>query len=471
MPKSVCSLSDLRLSSRVRRSIGPTRIVFGLALLFMSGAAKAETLQDALAEAYYGNPQILQERSKLRSVDEGVPQALSGWRPTVQFTGTTGRQHNDNGDANVGSSFTDNYNSYEAKLSQPIFQGGGTVAQTAAAEASISAERATNVAQEGNVLLAVATYYFDVLRDTAVVAIDKDNEKALRDMLTAYNGRWNLGELTRTDVVQTEARAEAATAQRQSDEGVLQNSRENYGHYVGHLPGALTDPSLHPEIPASRDQAVKRASTDNPTVISDTFAEIAAEHTVDVQRAKLLPSLNVVADGSRSNGQTLPGITTTSASIIAQLTVPLYEAGDNWSLTRQAMEDVGTAKSKTDEARKAATGSAAQAWDTIQAARNSIKSLEAAVKADELSVEGVQREQLVGTRTITDVLVAEQQLFTDRVTLARTQHDMRVAEFTVAMQNGRLTALDLALKVDLYDVRVHYDSVRNKWFGLKSSDK
>ncbi|HZB92924.1 MAG TPA: TolC family protein, partial [Stellaceae bacterium] len=218
-------------------------------------------------------------------------------------------------------------------------------------------------------------------------------------------------------------------------------------------------------------QAVTLAATHNPTVIADTFDELSDEHTVDANRAKLLPTVSVVAEGSRYDGSQLPSLTTTQAQIYAQLSVPLYEAGTNWSMTRQAIQAVAVAKATTDDARKQAVQTAGQAWQTIVASRKGIAALEKAIVADKLSVHGMQAEQLAGTRTIVDVLNAQQQLYTDQISLAKTQHDLHVAEYTLSQQIGRLTALDLKLKVKLYDTRVHYDSVRNKWFGLDSTDK
>lgn len=449
-------------------------VVLGLSAPLLAGAAKAETLDDALIQAYEGNPQILAERANLRRVDEGVPQALAGWRPTVTFTGQAGRQNAENvlsTSPNSGTSFTDNFNLLDLKITQPVYKGGGTVAQTAAAEASVSAERARNVATEGTVFLAVITSYFDTLRDTEIVDIDKATEQTYRDMLTVNTGRWHLGELTRTDVVQTEGRAEDATAQRAIDEGALQGDREAYAHVVGHLPGTLTEPTLKPVIAADRDQAVALAATHNPTVIGDTFDELSEEHTVDVNRAKLLPTVSIIAEGQRGDGNQLPDFITTNGSVMAQLQVPLYESGSNWSMTRQAIQAVAQAKATTDDARKQAVQSAGSAWQTIVASRKGIAALEKAVVADKLSVQGMQAEQLAGTRTIVDVLNAEQQLYTDQISLAKTQHDLHVAEYTLSQQIGRLTALDLKLNVKLYDARVHYDSVRNKWFGLDSTDR
>jgi outer membrane protein len=459
-----------RRSSRRRHLLLPVTVA--VASLVGLGTASGETLEEALIEAYYNNPQILAERANLRAIDEGVPQALAGWRPTVTVTGSDGWQRLENSTATTGSSqtsFSGSSNTVDARITQPLYQGGQTVAKTSAAENAVQAERMRTIAIEGSIFFSVIQAYLDVLRDAAIVGIDRENEQALNDMLVANTGRQALGELTRTDVAQTQARAAAANAQRQTDEGALGNSRANYVRFVGHPPGALTPPKLRPAIPATLDQTLKLAATANPNVIAALFTEASAKDTVGATRGQLLPSLNLVGDASRSADTVQRGVTTKSASVMAQVTMPLYEAGSIYSQTRQAIEKVGQAKGITDDAQRQAVQGAIQGWETIQAARASIASFEAAVRGDAIALEGLRREQLAGTRTITDVLNAERDLFSDRISLARVQHDLAVAEFNVALQIGVLTALDLGLKVDFYDVQKHYKAVRNKWLGLSAT--
>lgn len=458
------------------RPLGRRHLLFPAAIavasLVGSGLASGETLDEALIEAYYNNPQILAERANLRAIDEGVPQALAGWRPTVTFTGSDGWQRIDNSTSSANSgqaSFSGTATALDARVTQPLYQGGQTVAKTSAAENAVQAERMRMIALEGSIFFSVIQSYLDVLRDTAVVAIDRENEQVLRDMLVANSGRQRLGELTRTDVAQTQARAEAATAQRQSDEGVLGNSRANYVRFVGHPPGALTPPKLRPAIPATLDQSLKLAATANPNVIAAIFTEAQAKDTVGATRGQLLPSLNLIGDANRSTSALQSGVTTKSFSVTAQVTMPLYEAGSVYSQTRQAIEKVGQAKGLTDDAQRQAVQGAIQAWETLQASRAAVASFDAAVRADTTALEGLRQEQLAGARTITDVLNAERDLFSDRTALVRAQHDLALAEYNIAQQIGVLTALDLGLKVDFYDVQKHYKAVRNKWLGLSAT--
>lgn len=435
-----------------------------------AGAATAETLQDALVEVYSSNPQILEERAKLRTVDEGVPQALSGWRPTITLTGDRGRDFIKDTPALGLPGTYGTTTTLDANITQPLFRGGQTIAKTAAAEDNVSGERARNIDTEASVFGNVIQYYFDVLRDTAILALDIQYEQALRELLEVNTGRQSLGELSRADVAQTEGRYNMAVSQRHSDEGQLQTSRSNYEHYVGHPPGTLTEPTLVPVVPAEREDALKLAATNNTKVIAAIFDERAAQDTVDATWGQLLPSVDLVLDASRQTAtvQTTNGQTITDESAVARLTIPLYNSasGDVYSLTRKAIDTVGQMKNATDEARRAAVQGVTQNWETLQAARAQVPALEAAVRANQTAVDGLIQEQLVGTASVYDVLNGEQDLYNSQVSLARAQHDLRVAEFGIAYQIGRLTVIDLDLPIKPYDAREHYDVVRDKWLGF-----
>jgi outer membrane protein len=435
-------------------------------------AARAETLRDALAEAYNTNPQILAERANLRATDEGVNQALSGWRPTLVFNGGVGKQQFENTPTTT-TNVPEGYNtprSLDFKLVQPIYQGGQTVAKTAQAEDAVRSERAHLIAVEGTVLLNVISAYYDVLRDQAVVALDRNSENLLAATLKQTEAQFRSGLVTRTDVAQAEARLAAARALRQQDEGVLQSDRANYKRYVGREPMDLAQPTIKPQIPASRTEALALATTKNPDVISALFAEDAARDFVAATKAQLLPSLNLVAEANRTDDpEQFNGHETTYGTVEAQVTVPLYEGGLIYSESRQAAQKVGQSEGLTDDARRFAVESATAAWETVQAQRANIVSQETAIKADEIAYQGLAAQQRAGLRTLIDVLNAEQELFTDRTNLVRAQHDLAVAEFNLADQIGRLTAADLKLPVNLYNVNRYYQAIRTKWLGFGPS--
>jgi len=452
-------------------------VVVSLAIGFGALAAqpaRAETLAEALASAYTNNPQVLGERATLRATDESVPQALSGWRPTITFQGGIGVETSENtppAPPNAPAHQTIDPHTYSLTLTQPIYNGGGTIAKTAQAEDLVQSERAHLIAVESGVLFAAVQSYYDVLRDQAVIELDKNNEQVLSRQLEATNDQFRVGQVTRTDVAQAEARLAAATATRHTDEGTLEVDSANYTRAVGHPPVNLQQPKMRPVIPATRDQALALASTKNPSVISAQFAEDAARDNVAQIKAQLLPSVSIVGSVQRLQETQLNGRETTNQSVIAQLNVPLYEGGNLWSQSRQAIENVGKAKGTTDDTRRQAVQTATQSWETVQSARASITSLQSTINAAQIALEGVQQQQQVGARTVLDVLNAQQELFSDQVSLVKAQHDLAVAEFNLAQQIGVLTAVDLKLPVRLYDVDTHYRSVRDKLLGFGARDQ
>jgi outer membrane protein len=438
-----------------------------LAALLASTEGRAETLIEALSDAYSNNPQILAERANLRATDESVPQALSGWRPTVTFNGATGWQHNENTSpfAPVAGPVP---RVADLNVTQPLYTGGRTVALTAQAEKTVEAERARNIATESTVFLSVVQAYLDVVRDQATLELSVNNEQVLRKQLEATADQFRVGAVTRTDVAQAEARLAGATASRLQAEGNLQVSRANYERAVGHPPERLVATTLRPVLPATRDDAINLAALNNPNVIAAIFTEDAARDAIDATRAQLLPSLNLIGDFNKGIDTITNRETTTSRSVTARLTVPLYEAGNIYSQTRQATETLGQRRSQTDDVRRTAVQGATQAWEQTSSGRAQIISLQSTIRAAEIALEGTQQEASVGARTVLDVLNAEQELFVNRVQLVTAQHDLALAEFNLVLQIGQLTAVDLRLPVKLYDVDEHYRAVRDKWLGFGS---
>lgn len=445
----------------------------GIGVGAFSAAVRAETLTEALVSTYETNPQVLSERANLRAVDESVPQALSGWRPTVTFNSEAGLERSENTpafSANAPAHQTLQPKTYSLTLTQPLFNGGATVARTAEAHNQVESERARLIATESSVLFAAAQAYFDVLRDHAVVGLDRNNETVLRRQFDITNDQFRVGQVTRTDVAQAQSALAAATATRLTDQGTLENDIASYTRAVGHPPVDLVQPKLQPVLPTTRAQAQSLAASNNPNVIAAQYAEDAARDLVAATKAQLLPSVALVGNVQRLQETQLNGREQTNLSGIAQLTVPLYEAGNLWSQSRQAVENVGKAEGATDDARRAAILSATQSWDTIASAGASVAALQTTIRAAQIALDGVIAQQQVGQRTVQDVLIQQQALFTDRVNLAKAQHDQAVARFALSQQIGRFTAADLRLPVKLYDVNVHYRSVRDKAIGFAVDD-
>jgi outer membrane protein len=446
-----------------------------VALVAAAGSAVpagAETLTEAFALAYQYNPQLLAQRAQLRATDESVPQALAGWRPTVQFTGSAGREIAETTNSVNGKGVTTTQyltpRTLDLNITEPVWTSGRTPALIRQAEHNVLSQRAQTVATEEQVLFSVAQAFLDVVRDQATVQLNINNEQVLRRQLEATNDQFRVGEVTRTDVAQAESRVALAVATRVQAEGNLQVSRSNYQRVVGHLPDRLAQPTERVNLPATRDEALALARAQNPNVIIADYSAKAAEDAVVATRAQLLPQVSVIGDLNKADETLIQGRNVNSASVIARMTVPLYEAGSVYAQTRAAKQTVSQRRDLLDDARRAAIQSATKDWETIQSGRAQVQSLQSTIRAAEIALEGVRQEAQVGSRTVLDVLNAEQELFTDRVNLVQAQHDLAVAEFDLAQQVGHLTAEELKLPVQPYDPKRHYDEVRNKWIGFGS---
>ena len=480
-PKSVVLLA--------RRLGTASGLALGLAAGLMPGLASAQTLQEALVQAYQNNPQLQAERANLRATDENVPQALANWRPTVSLSASQGYNHVDStsrqaavnglgiptgGTTDVSGSSNSLPQTYGVTINQPLYRGGRTVAQTAEALNLVQAERARLVAEEETILLTVATDYMNVVRDQATVDLDINNEQVLNKQLEQTQDRFRVGEVTRTDVAQAEASYAQAIATRQAAEGTLQVDRAAYQRDVGMPPGKLIAPAGLPPLPTTRDSAINLAATGNPNVIAAQFTQQAGEDDIKVVRGQLLPQVGLTASWqhSRDSGSSsgFGGERADESQIVAQVTVPLYEGGAVYSQTRQAQQVVAQRKSLVDDARRAAAQSAATFWEQIVSDRATIVSLQSAIRANEIALDGTQQEAAVGQRTVLDILNAEQVLLQSRVNLVSSQHDEIVAELSLSSAVGTLTAKSLALPVELYDPDKNFATVRDKWIGFGTAE-
>ena len=336
---------------------------------------------------------------------------------------------------------------------------------------TVEATRAQTLAVETTVFQAVAQAYLDVVRDQDLLAVNRNNEYVLGQEFGSTRIRVEVGELTGTDLAQAQSSFEQAKAQVVAAEGQLEISRANYTRAVGHPPGRLTLPRERPALPATREEALSLAARANPNIISAAFTELAARDNIDVVRGQLLPQVSATGDLNRaissvSSAGSITSATTSTAMITTTMTMPLYEGGAIYSQTRQAQQTVGQRRSQRDDARRAAVQTADQNWAALQAARAAIASFTAAVRAAQIALVGIQEEALAGTRTVLDVLVAEQQLFTTQAQLVTAEHDTAIAEFNVAAAIGRLIAPELRLPVRLYDMGRHYKAVKDKWIGF-----
>jgi TolC family type I secretion outer membrane protein len=430
----------------------------------------AQSLDEALAQAYAGNPRLLSERAALRAIDEGVPTALSGWRPTVAINGSVGKSYTANEAGSTGRVTSQSTLPASAgiNLSQPLYRGGATTAETEAAESRVLAGRSTLIDVEQQVLVAAGTAYMNVVRDQSVIELNINNEKVLERQLQATLDRFEVGEVTRTDVSQAEARLADASASRIEAEGNLDISRANYERFVGSAPGLLTFPEVSDvvQLPANLEAAEAAALQRNPTVLRAGFTERAALHDISAAGAQLLPTITLDGNAQRSIDPNSFFAQSDSASLTANVRVPLYQSGSEYARIRELRQVAVQRRRELDEARREAREGVSETWERLQTSRARIRALESSVRANEIALDGVEQEAAVGARTVLDVLDAEQELFEARVTLVRERAAEVVFAFEVLQVVGNMVARDLGLATDVYDPTQYYDQVRDKWIGF-----
>ncbi|CAO3374759.1 Type I secretion outer membrane protein, TolC family [Azospirillum argentinense] len=458
----------MTVRSRFARHLMATALTLGVAFVGGIDTASAQSLEDALAQAYSNNPALAAQRARQRAVDESVPQALSGYRPTVRATAGITRNASNSTFQGGETGSENNAKSVGVTATQPIYDAtvGPAVRR---AERTVEAQRATVLANEQQILLNAAAAYLDVVQNQAVLELQANNEQVLRRQLDAARDRFRVGEYTRTDVSQSESRLAASIAARISADGTLQASRATYERVVGSMPGKLKAPKPKFKLPGTLDEVVEMARSNNPSVLSATYTEAAQREAVDQQFGRLLPSANLSAqanrtiDAGRSSGIDIKR--QDGAQLTAQITIPLYQAGLPEALTREAKHTANQARLQIDDTRRQAVEAAISAWQGLQAARASIESYNSQIRAAEIALEGVRQEAQVGSRTVLDVLNQEQELLNARVNLVRAQRTEMVQAFTVLGAIGQLTARQLNLPVQYYDADTHYKQVRNKWIG------
>ncbi len=434
-----------------------------------AGAAGAETLIEALTKAYLNNPRLQAQRAQLRATDELMPQALSGYRPTVTGNASAGKSRNNSSPSFAGGIQNRSPRTLSLNLRQPVFRGFRTLSETRQARNTVLAERARLLSVEQEVLFAAATSFVDVVRDQAVLELNIGNEQVLRRQLEATRDRFEVGEVTRTDVSQADARLARAVADRIQAEGSLEISRAGYRNIMGESPGKLAQPGNFAQVPGSLDETIDLAREGSPSVVAAKFSEKASRDGVDLIAGELLPTVSLNADLSRNLSTSTRGSRSSAASIVAQITVPLYQAGSVTSRVRAAKQVASQRRIQIMEARRGAAENGSRAWHNLKVAQARIIAFEAETHANEIALEGVKQEASAGLRTVLDVLDAEQELLDARVNLVRARRDGVVAGFELQSAVGWLSGERLALPIDPYDEKAYYDRVRNKVWGLGDS--
>jgi outer membrane protein len=423
--------------------------------------AASETLREAMLSAYRRNPTLQAERARQRATDELVAQAKSGWRPTINGSETVSQTWSD---TTPGKPSKPTSLNMDIQLSQPLFRGFRTVEGVKQAKANISAGRENLLGVEQSVLLQAATAFADVVRDRKILDIRRKNVANLKKEASAASARFNAGELTRTDVAQAKAQvsaAQGALATAQANVGI---SSATYLAIIGHEPGKLSAAKRGP-VPQSLPKALAVASQTNPTILAAAYVHDASIHTVNIAKGALLPTLSLQATASATRNFSSVIKRSESATVQGVLSVPIYQAGNEYSAIRQAKQQASQSGIQIIGATRSVRQQVAVAWATYTASGQSITSAKAQVSSAALALDGVQQEYQVGSRTTVDVLNAEQALLTARVTLAIAERDQLVASYQLVSAIGHLTARRLALGGPYYDPVQNYNTVKDKWIG------
>jgi outer membrane protein len=440
----------------------------------------ADTIEAALVRAYQNNPQLNAQRASVRSTDENVPQALSGYRPKVAVTASAGYQYTDT-NSTVGGSATEivrtEYHgtnpprSAGVTVTQTLYNGSQTANKTRAAESQVSGAREALRVLEQTVLLSAATIYMDYLRDAAIVEVQKSNTRVLEQTLKQTRDRFNVGEVTRTDVAQSEAQLAAGKTQQLTAESNLTTTRSNFRRIIGNEPEALAPGSpVDRFLPGTLPGAVELSLIQNPSVTAAMFGIDVNFLQVKVNEGALLPTVSLVAGVQQAYEQQLTTYRSFGASAIAQLSVPVYQGGAEYSLIRQSKETLAQQRLVLEQTRDQTRANTVTAWGQLVAGRAQVASAQSQVTASEIALNGVREEAKAGQRTTLDVLNAQQALVNARVALVTAQHDRVVASYAVLNAVGRLSPQVLNLATSVYDPSVHYQQVRDSWFGVRTPD-
>jgi outer membrane protein len=445
----------------LRKSLSATLVV-----ALMAGTASADTLRDALVSSYQTNPTLTAQRQALEVTDSTVAIAKAAGRPQVSATVGLNRTLTQSGlliNGGKGPTL-----SVGVDVSYPLFQGGAVKNSVRAAETRVQAGRATLQAVEGDVFTQAVTAYMDVIRDRSIVELNQNNVRVLETNLQATQDRFQIGDLTRTDVAQSEARLQLGRSQLATSQGQLTASEATYRQIIGHAPGVLAPPPPLPPLPTTADEAVRIALANNPDLISVSRQAIASGYDVNVARAGRLPTLSVVGGETYVNNiagnNGAFGNKGNATTIGLSARVPIFQGGLPAARIRQAQAQQGQVLEQVVGTERAVVQAARAAFAAYDAAQRAIQAETVAVQANELALEGNRAEQTVGTRTIIEVLNAEQELLNSQVALVSAKRDAYVAGFQLLNAMGQAQAQDLGLDGGpLYDPLGNYRHVANNW--------
>ncbi len=440
-------------------------------------AGQAETLTGALIKAYVNNPTINSSRAAVRAADENVPKANAGYLPTITASGNMGVGHFNGNEIIPGVtelSFANGYypRGYGATITQNIFDGYRTINRIRSAELGVLETRAGLRSSEQSTLLDGVTAYMDVLRDTALLDLQRNNVEVLKEQLRETRDRFTVGEVTRTDVAQAEASLSSAQAQELTAEATLETSIAHYRQVIGDQPTTLAPvkPIARP-LPRTLPEAINVSQIEHPQIVADLHAVDVAELAIKVDEAALYPQVGVQGQVTQQfDVSAIPGQRAFNASLTGNVTVPIYQGGQEYASIRQDKEKLSQAELTLDQDRDIVRRNVVQFWGQNQAQVGVIRAARASVSANEVALAGVREEAKVGQRTTLDVLNAQQALLSARSQLVTAEHDAVVFSYSLLSAIGRLNAPTLGLAVSEYDPREHFNQVKSKLWGVRTPD-
>jgi outer membrane protein len=447
------------------------------ALLFVHSApnlACADTMDAALTRAYQTNPQLNAQRALARATDENVPQALSGYRPKVAVTASGGGQFTNQLVNSSGRKIEQGLQGPHAiglTVTQTLYNGNQTANKTRAAESQVFGAREALRLMEQSVLLSAASIYMDTLRDSALLEVQRSNVRVLQETLKQTRQRYDAGLVTPTDVAQSEAQLAAGQTQELAAQATLTTTRANFRRIIGSDPAGLEPCSpVDRYLPATVREAINISLVENPNETSAKYGIDVSFLNVKINEGALFPTVALQASVQKTWQQTITQIRQFTASAVAQVTVPIYQGGAEYSLIRQSKETEAQQRLNLEQVRDQARADLVTAWGQLLAGKAQVESSQAQVSASEIALLGTQKEASVGQRTVLDVLNAQQAVVNARVALVTAQHDRVVASYAVLSVMGRLSPQVLHLATTTYDPSVHYYEVRDNWVGVRIPD-
>jgi outer membrane protein len=451
--------------------------IAALSVALLATGARAETIGGALAKAYLNNPDINQQRAAVRVSDENIPKANAGNLPNVSAEGDAALENTLA--SGLGAGYPSPYDvssrprGYGVTVTQNVWNGNRVENSVRQAESNVFGAREQLRNTEQNVLLSAVTYYMDVMRDTAILDLDRNNVEVLQEQLRQTQDRFNVGEVTRTDVAQAEASLAGARATALGAQSQLQASLANYRQAIGDDPKSLSPVApLTRQLPKALPQAIAISQLEHPAIVAMLHGVDAAALAIKIAEGALYPTVGLTGqitkrfdvEGDPVGSQAL------TESLMGQINIPIWDGGATYAGTRQAKEQLGQTELQTDLQRDRVRAAVVAAWGANENSSGVLRAARAEVQAAEVALAGVREEAKVGQRTTLDVLNAQQALLNARVQLVTAQHDSVVNSYSLLSAVGRLSIQTLGLAVPEYDPRVHFDQVKNKLWGVRTPD-